>query len=189
MKSDDSRMMHLAGTAGLLALTGIAYAVCIHPTVRKSRLEQEARTQSVFVREDLEKVEKEYESAVARQAGLESQLQSTFETMSISMLNDKSGRIVSLAERCGVSVSRLRPGEPTKRAALTDVPLSMTGECEYQTFHAFLALLRVEAPDVELESFDLNSDGSTGAEFRAKFIWHACNDSSAVDSLKNTKGS
>lgn len=185
MNIEHLRMMNLEGVGGIIALTAIAYGVCVHPVVREQRAEQEARLQSVFIREDIERARIEMDQALAHQAQIDHELSATFVPASVSSLNAKSERIAFLAERCGMAVSRLRPSEPRKGAAITDVPLMMSGECDYQAFHAFLALLRVEAPDVAVESFDLSAEGGASAGFRAKLVWHACNDSIIAATAKS----
>lgn len=177
MNIEHPRMMNLAGVGGIIALTSIAYAVCVHPVVREYRVEQEAQIQAVFVQEDLAKARRESEQAMSRKSLLDEEVAGAFIPATVSSLNAKSEKITFLAERCGLVVSRLRPAEPIKGASITDVPLSMSGECDYQSFHAFLALMRVEAPDVAVESFDLSTESDNGAVFRAKLVWHACNES------------
>ena len=94
----------------------------------------------------------------------------------VDRLNHRLGRLTDLADRAGLAIDSIEPGEPVASDYYVTVPIAVSGRGSYDAARAFLNALHSQVVDLSVAGMNL-SGAATGAEteptFSFELRWYA----------------
>lgn len=171
------RTVDAAGAVMCLALTGLLYAVGVHPMLEQRRerqaLEQEViaqRHELGSVTSTLMDVRRQYLSVQRAVADNALRLES------LGALNRRVAELTQMAREAGLDVEGVRPGRANESEHYRTVPVQVNGRGSFFAIARFLSELHREMPDVGIWSLQLDH-AAIGADsepmFTVQLIWYA----------------
>lgn len=130
--------------------------------------------------EALRQTEASLVKSLARERSRLSKLYKALKTEKIQLdsagnVNQRIAKLADLAERLGLAMNEVMPGQAARAGPYDAVPVSLLVSGKYPTCVAFLRKLKETFPDTSVDSFELSSKSgkSSGtAEFRLKLLWY-----------------
>lgn len=182
--------IHLGGLASVTGVIALAYWFGARPAMLQRERLTELRARIAGVQADVE-------LAKANGRVLQDELAS-LGTLGADWaalrgeprtLNERLAELTALAERHGLRLTSTQPGEPERREFFTVRRLTVAGAGGYTSCAAFLHDIVDALPDLTVEGFELEAQGSEKdrvASFRFDLAWYA---DSAGDRRESPAGS
>jgi len=182
-------MIEILGTgrAFRLRANAIAAALCalaalplcfarINPLLRPGTYARQQQVKLAVLR----RTEADLAESVARQRSALDGLHRALKDQKIQLdsagnVNQRIARLAGLAERIGLAMNEVMPGEPSRVGPYETVPVSLVVSGKYPTCVTFLRKLKETFPDTSVGSFELSSKSgkpSGVAEFHIKLLWY-----------------
>lgn len=99
----------------------------------------------------------------------------------LAYANDRMVRVSRLAERFGLSVQSLQPGQPEVQGRHTLVPLRLAGLCSYTAMVDFIHAMRKEFPDTRVNALQVSAASDPGvSSFSLDCTWFAAQPQAAT---------
>ncbi|MFA9476851.1 type 4a pilus biogenesis protein PilO [Phycisphaerales bacterium AB-hyl4] len=165
------------GVAMCLALTGLLYAVGVHPLLEQRR-EQQALSREVVTEQDevamltasLMEVRRKYVQVQREVADNALRLEP------LSALNRRVAELTEMARGAGLAVNGVRPGRATTNEHYRTVPVQVAGDGSFYAVERFLKQLYEQMPDVGVWSLQLERRGSDlemDPQYQIDLVWYA----------------
>jgi len=90
-------------------------------------------------------------------------------------VNQRIAKLADLAERTGLAVNEVVPGQAARVGLYETVPVSLVGRGKYPTCVTFLRKLKKTFPDTSVDSFELtrkSGEADGAADFRVQLLWY-----------------
>ena len=169
-------IMHLGGVVGLLAITAGGVMLGVRPAIDRA---QELRGMITSVNERDQKA-RAAEAAHAAAQGLDRRLTAELEKavrlLPHTRINERLADLTARAEKRGVRVEQITPGNPTMHTRATAVPIRLSGSGTYAEVTRLLREFRAEYRDMALVSLQMTGQPAKSGEKGscvAEFTWYA----------------
>lgn len=168
--------VHLCGLAGVLVISGAGVWLGVRPAVERA---QELRDMITSVN-DRDQKARAAEAARAVAQGLDSQLAAELDKavrlLPHTKINERLADLTDRAEKRGVKVEQIAPGNPTMSSRATVVPIRLSGSCTYADIMRLLRELSTDYRDMAVVNLQISGQPTKSGEkaaCMAEFVWFA----------------
>lgn len=168
--------LHLCGLAGVLVISGAGVWLGVRPAMERA---QEFRDMITSVNERDQRV-RAAEAARAVAQGLDTQLSAELNKavrlLPHTRINERLADLTARAEKRGVKVEQITPGNPTVSSRATVVPIRLSGSCTYADIMRLVRELSAEYRDMAVVNLQITGQPTRSGEMAscvAEFDWFA----------------
>jgi Tfp pilus assembly protein PilO len=170
--------IYVAGAIACAAISAAAYFFGIRPAVARhdDHIAQQVEIQAA--RQKAANLVGTLNHSRAQLAAVNEALDNlTLRLEPVSTKNQRLKRLTQLAEKCGLTIDEMRPGNVTEGSDYQTVPILIAGSGTYPACARFLHTLRQTFPDTAVRSFETTNNSaspdSPAATFQFDLAWHA----------------